>query len=214
MPSPVVHVVDDDEALRRSVRFLLESVGWQVADYGDGRAFLEQYREPAAGCALIDVRMPRMSGLELLRELRRRGHALPVIFLTGHGDVALAVQAMKEGALDFLQKPYRDQSLLDVIEVAVRQSESALALAAQQRALGARYAQLTPREREVAHLVASGLPNKRIAQHLGISEKTVHVHRANVLDKMQAGSAAELANQLAILRVGPDSGSPSSPAAI
>jgi FixJ family two-component response regulator len=195
------------------VRFLLESVGWQVAEHANGRAFLEQYRESTAGCALIDVRMPGMSGLELLRELRRRGHALPVIFLTGHGDVALAVQAMKDGALDFLQKPYRDQSLLDSIELAVRESESVLALAAQQRALGALYAQLTPRECEVAQLVASGLPNKRIAQHLSISEKTVHVHRANVLAKMQAGSAAELANQLAILRVEPDGASSPSPSA-
>jgi FixJ family two-component response regulator len=120
---------------------------------------------------------------------------------------------MKDGALDFLQKPYRDQSLLDSIELAVRESESALALAAQQRALGALYAQLTPRECEVAQLVASGLPNKRIAQHLSISEKTVHVHRANVLAKMQAGSAAELANQLAILRVEPDGASSPSPSA-
>lgn len=197
MPEPLVHVVDDDPALRASVAFLLESVGWQVACHPDAPAFLSRVDRTRPGCALLDLRMPVMSGLELQRAMREAGIDLPVIFLTAHGDVAAAVQAMKHGAVDMLEKPFRDQVLLDTVSRAVAASIAAHEAASRRRTLQLRYAQLTPREREVARLVGRGLPNKAVARELGISEKTVHIHRAHVMDKLEVRSAAELALLLA-----------------
>ncbi|NKE67480.1 response regulator transcription factor [Ramlibacter sp. RBP-2] len=190
----VVHVVDDDPALRRSLRFLLESVEWKVQLHASAEEFLEavgQARQPS--CVLLDIRMPAMSGLELQQVLQARGIAVPIVFMTGHADVSMAVQAMKSGAADFIEKPFKDQVVLDAVAAAMRRS--AEALLEQQvreeavRLLGA----LSPREREVAQLVAQGQPNKLIAANLGISEKTVHIHRQHVMEKAGVSSAAELA---------------------
>ena len=195
VPEWQVHLVDDDAAFRRSLVFLLESMGWPVqahasaADYLDaGLPALEQ-----TGCLLLDVRMPGMSGLELQQALIARGCHLPIVFITGHGDVELAVQAMKRGAFDFLEKPFKDQRLLDVVSAALRQREADLVSSERAQQAGDRLARLSPREAEVARLVAQGLPNKLVARELDISEKTVHIHRQHVMEKAEVGSAAELA---------------------
>lgn len=194
-PEWQIHLVDDDAAFRRSMVFLLESMGWPVqahasaADYLDaGLPALEQ-----TGCLLLDVRMPGMSGLELQQALIARGCHLPIVFITGHGDVELAVQAMKRGAFDFLEKPFKDQRLLDVVSAALRQREADLVSSERAQQAGDRLARLSPREAEVARLVAQGLPNKLVARELDISEKTVHIHRQHVMEKAEVGSAAELA---------------------
>lgn len=192
----IVHVVDDDDAFRRSLAFLLDSMGYDVREHATAQSFLDACLAPGAaspGCLVLDIRMPVMSGLELQAALRARGMRVPIIFVTGHGDVELAVQTMKQGACDFLEKPFRDQALLDAVAAAMRRGAEERArdeLQAQARAL---LGQLTPREREVARLVAQGLPNKLVARELDISEKTVHVHRQHVMDKTRLGSAAELA---------------------
>lgn len=191
----VIHVVDDDAPFRRSLVFLLESVGWQVTPHASAEAFLAACPVPpqAAGCLVLDIRMPGMSGLALQQELRRRAWVLPVVFMTGHGDVALAVQAMKQGASDFLEKPFRDQDLLDAVEAAVRRGCEARLLAARREQAQVLLTRLSPRECEVARLVALGLPNKQVARQLDISEKTVHVHRQHIMEKVEVASAAELA---------------------
>jgi two-component system response regulator FixJ len=190
----VVHVVDDDAALRRSLRFLLESVEWRVQLHDSAEEFLAAVAQPASpSCVLLDIRMPAMSGLELQQVLRERGIDIPILFMTGHADVSMAVQAMKSGAADFIEKPFKDQVVLDAVAAAVRRS--AELLQEQQvrdeaiRLLDA----LSPREREVARLVAQGQPNKMVASSLGISEKTVHIHRQHVMEKAGVSSAAELA---------------------
>ena len=195
VPEWQIHLVDDDAAFRRSLVFLLESMGWPVqahasaADYLDaGLPALEQ-----TGCLLLDVRMPGMSGLELQQALIARGCRLPIVFITGHGDVELVVQAMKRGAFDFLEKPFKDQRLLDVVSAALRQREADLVSSERAQQAGDRLARLSPREAEVARLVAQGLPNKLVARELDISEKTVHIHRQHVMEKAEVGSAAELA---------------------
>ena len=189
----LIHIVDDEEALRRSLLFLFDSVGWHAQAYASADEFLAAYRPGAPGCLVLDIRMPGMSGLELQQVLRARGDALPVIFITGHGDVSLAVQAMKQAACDFLEKPFKDQALLDAVGQAVRRSRDQLAVAARRSQALALIERLSPREREVALRVARGLPNKLIARELDISEKTVHVHRQHVMEKTHTGSAAELA---------------------
>lgn len=190
----VVHVVDDDPALRRSLRFLLESVEWQVQLHASAEEFLQAAAgggQPA--CVLLDIRMPAMSGLELQQVLHERGVAMPIVFMTGHADVSMAVQAMKSGAADFIEKPFKDQVVLDAVAAAMRRSVEVLQeqriRAAAVRVLEA----LSPREREVAQLVARGQPNKVVASSLGISEKTVHIHRQRVMEKAGVASAAELA---------------------
>ena len=195
VPEWQIHLVDDDAAFRRSLVFLLESMGWPVqahasaADYLDaGLPALEQ-----TGCLLLDVRMPGMSGRELQQALIARGCHLPIVFITGHGDVELAGQAMKRGAFDFLEKPFKDQRLLDVVSAALRQREADLVSSERAQQAGDRLARLSPREAEVARLVAQGLPNKLVARELDISEKTVHIHRQHVMEKAEVGCAAELA---------------------
>ena len=201
--NPVIHVVDDDAAFRRSLIFLLESLGWPVVAHASAAEFLAACAVPPAdfGCLVLDIRMPGMNGLELQQSLRARGWTPAVVFMTGHGDVELAVQAMKQGAFDFLEKPFRDQALLDTVAAAVRHG-SAERIATQRRAQAQSLLErLTPREREVARLVALGQPNKVVARELAISEKTVHVHRQHVMEKTEVGSAAELARLM--LRVDP-----------
>lgn len=199
----VIHVVDDDAPFRRSLVFLLESMGWPVLAHASAGDFLAACPTPPAdfGCLVLDIRMPGMNGLELQQALRQRGWTPAVVFMTGHGDVELAVQAMKQGAFDFLEKPFRDQAFLDTVAAAVR--HGSVQRVSEQRRTDAQTLldRLSPREREVARLVALGLPNKLVARDLAISEKTVHVHRQHVMEKAEVSSAAELARLM--LRVDP-----------
>jgi len=203
LENAVIHVVDDDPALRRALAFLFESVGWRVAAHASAEDFLAAWRPGAPGCVVLDIRMPAMSGLELQQVMRARSIALPIVFLTGHGDVSLAVQAMKHGACDFIEKPFRDQVLLDAVAGAVRGCVEHYADEQSRDAAAACLARLSPREREVARLVAHGLPNKSIARALDISERTVHVHRQHVMEKTSVSSAAQLARLM--IRADPDS---------
>ncbi|RRD58091.1 DNA-binding response regulator [Comamonadaceae bacterium OH2545_COT-014] len=191
-----VHVVDDDDAFRRSLLFLLDSMGWAAQGHASAAEFLQTCTgsdaAEAIGCLLLDIRMPGMSGLELQATLAARGCTAPIIFITGHGDVELAVQAMKQGAFDFLEKPFRDQRLLDAVSAALRERAARRQSQARQAEAADALARLSPREAEVARLLALGQPNKRVAQALGISEKTVHIHRQHVMEKMDIASAAEL----------------------
>lgn len=191
-----VYVVDDDDTMCRSVVFLAESVGWRARGFVDAESFLAQADSSAVGCLVLDIRMPTMSGLELQQAMNARGLDLPIIFITGHGDVSMAVQAMKDGAVDFIEKPFKDQVLLDAIAQAVRRSRAAADRAGQHEHTLQRYEQLTLREREIAQRVARGQPSKLIARELGISDKTVQVHRTHILEKMNVHSAAELAHLL------------------
>jgi len=182
---PVVHVVDDDEALRDSLRWLLESAGHRVATYATAESFLATWEPEQAGCLVLDIRMPGMSGLELQDKLKRRGHTIPIIFVTGHGDVPMAVNAVKKGALEFIEKPFNDQAFLVLIK-------NALAFDAETRRATARLVTLTQREREVMELIVAGKRNQDIAAKLSINIKTVEAHRANVMRKARVGSLAEL----------------------
>ena len=188
---PVVYVVDDDDALRDSLRWLLESAGYKVSAHSTAERFLLAYRPGMAGCLVLDVRMPGASGLELQQELMRRAATLPIIFVTGHGDVPMAVEAVKNGAFHFLEKPFKDEQLLRLIDEASRQSVPATEHA-QRLCAAARLATLTQREREVMDLVVHGRKNKQIADDLGISIKTVEAHRARAMEKMDVSSVAEL----------------------
>lgn len=195
----IIFVVDDDAAMRRSLAYLFDSAGWQVATFESARDFLQRYDGHAPGCLLLDVRMPLMSGLELQQELNNKsGHAisLPVIFLSGHGDLAMAVQTMKAGACDFLEKPCKDQVLLDAVSRAVARSVDESRNAASTNTAQSALARLTAREREVALLMAEGKASKVIARELGISDKTVQVHRHNTMEKLGLHSAAEVARLL------------------
>lgn len=201
---PVIHVVDDEAPFRRSLLFLLESVGWQAVGYDSGEGFLSAAPELLAGggCLVLDIRMPRISGLELQRRLRVMGSPFPIIFMTGHGEVDLAVQAMKNGAVDFLQKPFKDQLFLDTVERAVQISLERHAVHRRHKEACEALNRLSVREHEVARLLALGLANKEVARQLGISDNTVHVHRQHVMEKTATGSAAELARL--ILRADPN----------
>jgi two-component system response regulator FixJ len=192
----VLFVVDDDDAMRRSLAYLFDAAGWRVASFESAHDFLERYNGHVPGCLVLDVRMPLMSGLELQQTLKNHGVRLPIIFLTGHGDLAMAVQAMKTGACDFLEKPCKDQVLLDAVTRAVRRNIEDCRLSTQSHAAQTALAALTAREREVAQLMALGKPNKIIARELGISEKTVQVHRHNAIGKMGVHSAAEITRLL------------------
>jgi FixJ family two-component response regulator len=203
---PVVFVVDDDEAVRASVAMLLESVSLAVRTYASGREFLAAYRDEA-GCLVLDLRMPGVSGLELQQQLAGRGIHLPIVFLTGHGDVPDAVAAMRAGAIDFIRKPFRDQELLDRVQEAIEVNQRARAEADDVGRIRERLATLTPREREVLDRVVRGEPNKAIAQDLGVSERTIEIHRSRAMSKMGASSLAELVRL--VLRVesrAPDAG--------
>jgi len=192
-PQALIHVVDDEASLRRALVFLLESAGWQVAAHDSAESFLAAWTDPAPpGCLILDIRMPMMSGLELQRILNERNIRLPVIFLTGHADVSIAVQAMKHGACELIEKPFKDQVLLDAVGQAVRDDLAHRDEASTRQALRSRLDKLSPRELEVARLIVEGLPNKTIGQRLDISERTVQVHRLHVMEKIGIHSAAEL----------------------
>jgi FixJ family two-component response regulator len=187
-----VYIVDDDDAVRGSLRLLIRSVGLPAQVHASAQEFLSAYDPQDPGCLLLDVRMPGMSGLDLQQELNRRGATIPVVFITGHGDVPMAVEAMQQGAFDFLQKPFRDQDLLDRVQRALaRDAESRGRLAARAE-IHARRATLTPREVEVMGLITRGKANKVIGADLGVSQRTVEIHRAHVMEKMRASSLAEL----------------------
>ncbi|GAA0573225.1 response regulator transcription factor [Caenispirillum bisanense] len=197
--SPLVYVVDDDAALRDSLCWLIRSADLEVEAHPSADSFLRAFSEARPCCILLDVRMPGMTGMELQEELRRRGAAAPIVFMTGHGDVPMAVRALKAGAFDFIEKPFDDGIMLDRIRAAVAHHRVLLEDRAQRQAVLARWQTLTPRERQVMRLVAGGQMNKRIAHDLDISLKTVEVHRHNVMEKMAAASVADLTRMLLAL---------------
>ncbi len=191
-PEPTVFIVDDDDAVRRFLSGLIESVELRVEAFATARDFLEAYEPGRPGCLVLDVRMPGMSGLELQRELAEQAIDLPVIILTGHGNVQLAVYAMQAGAIDFVEKPFDNELLLDRIQKAVAENVRAGSERIKRIEIASRIQLLTPREREVLELVVAGQTNKGVARHLYISEKTVEIHRANVMRKMRAKTLVDL----------------------
>lgn len=197
--APLVYVVDDDEALRDSLRWLIRSVDLEVEDHPSADSFLRAFSEDRPCCIVLDVRMPGLSGMELQDLLRQRGAEAPILFMTGHGDVPMAVRALKAGAFDFVEKPFDDAVMLDRIQTALARHREILEQRAQRQAVLDRWATLTPRERQVMRKVACGLQNKVIAHDLDISLKTVEVHRHNVMEKMAAHSMADLTRMLMTL---------------
>jgi FixJ family two-component response regulator len=201
---PIVFVVEDDASIRRALSNLFQSVGLEVELFGSASEMLQSELPDVASCLVLDVRLPGLSGLDLQQELAAAKIDLPVIFITGHGDIPMSVRAMKAGAVEFLTKPFREQELLEAIERAIKQSRIVRQHDAVIRVLQKRYALLTPREREVFPRVTSGLPNKQIAGALGTSEKTIKVHRGQVMQKMKAESLADLIQMAAKLGVRAD----------
>jgi two-component system response regulator FixJ len=187
-----VFVVDDDEGVRSSIRLLLKSVGIAATPMASALEFLDAFDPAQPGCLVLDIRMPGMNGLELQQQLNLRGAVIPVLFITGHGDVPMAVEAMQQGAFDFLQKPFRDQELIDRIQKALERDHEARATLAQHGQIREKLESLTAREREVLQLLTQGKQNKVMAAELGISQRTVEIHRAHVMDKLGARSLAQL----------------------
>jgi two-component system, LuxR family, response regulator FixJ len=198
----VVHLIDDDEAVRRSLAFLLTSSGFAVRLYESASAFLEMLDGVQPGCIVTDVRMPGISGLDLQRQLKALHIVLPVIVMTGHGDISLAVEAMKSGAIDFIEKPFSDETLISSIRVAIDRHARDAIQHRELAAITAKLRMLTAREAEILEGLVAGLPNKTIAYDLNISARTVEVHRANVMTKMSAGSLAELVRMVLLSRSG------------
>jgi FixJ family two-component response regulator len=190
-PRGLVYVVDDDEAVRDSLEFLLEPT-YQVAKFDSAEAFLQSYDPKAIACLILDVRMPGMSGLQLQEELLARGSYLPVVFVTGHGDVPMAVATMKKGAADFIEKPFEEAALKALVERMLERAREDAARIERQRMNSTLLGRLTPREQQVLERIVAGRLNKQIADDLGISIKTVEAHRANIMDKLKAGTVADL----------------------
>jgi RNA polymerase sigma factor (sigma-70 family) len=199
---PTVFVVDDDPAVGDSIRLLLKSVGLRSEVFLSAADFLDAYEIDKPGCLVLDVRMPGMSGLDLQAHLHEMGSTLPVIFVTAHGDVPMAVGAVKAGAADFIQKPFRDQDLLDKIQEALEADDRTRAERQEVEEIEARIATLTPREEEVMDLVVEGMANKNIARSLGISQRTVEIHRARVMEKMEVRSVSKLVQSVMRTREG------------
>jgi len=189
---PIVYVIDDDASIRETLSSLIRSVGLRVQLFGSGKEFLESSRPDTESCLILDIRLRGMSGLDFQRKLGDSGIAIPIIFITGHGDIRMSVRAMKAGAIEFLTKPFRDQELLDAIHVALEKDGENRQRSAEVAQLESRLASLTPRERQVLPLVVSGLPNKLIAAELGISEAVTKVHRSQLMRKMRADSLPDL----------------------
>jgi len=188
----LVFVIDDDAAMRRSLENLIRSVGLRVEAFASAQEFLSSNREDVPGCLVLDVRLPGLSGLDLQKRMTEADIEIPIIFITGHGDIPMSVQAMKAGAVEFLSKPFRDQELLDAIQQALERDRKSREQRAEVEVLSSRFDLLTPREREVMPLLVAGLLNKQIAAELGASETTVKIHKHHVMEKMRAGSLAEL----------------------
>lgn len=198
--APVVFVIDDDPSVRSSLKFLISTVGLQVESFESAEGFLQKKSLERPSCLVLDVRLRGLSGLDFQRELAARNIQIPIVFITGHGDIAMSVHAMKEGAVEFLTKPFRDQDLLDAIRVALerdrrrRDQENAIA------ELQQRFESLTPREQQVISMVASGMLNKQIAAQLGTAENTIKVHRSRAMEKMHAQSLADLVRMIEKLK--------------
>jgi two-component system, LuxR family, response regulator FixJ len=203
MPDKAVFVVDDDAAVRQGLRFMLRAAGYSVEAFRSARAFLESYDPRQGGCLLLDVQMPQMTGPELQQQLNIRGWRIPVIFITGHGSVSLAIAAMRAGAFDFIEKPLREEALLESIERALHWNDQAYEERLERAAVQARADLLSPREREVFELVAAGEPNKVIARRLGISFRTVELHRAHIFEKLQARNLSDLIRMGIIMNLTP-----------
>ena len=193
---PTVFIVDDDEPVRSALRLLMKSVGYATATFESAQEFLECYATQQPGCLVLDVRMPGMSGMQLQQELNRRGATIPVVFITGHGDVPMAVEAMQSGAFDFLQKPFEDRELLDRVVKALAADAIMRAQQIEVDNIRKLLATLTPREHEVLGLMVAGKLNKIMAAQLGLSQRTVEVHRARVMEKLHARSLAQLVRMM------------------
>ena len=202
IPEQIVFVIDDDASVRDSLKNLLESVGLHAELFDSAQAFMKFHPSEVPGCLILDVRLPGLSGLEFQNELLRRGVSLPIIFITGHGDIPMSVRAMKLGAVEFLTKPFRDQDLLEAVRVGLDGDRARRKDLKAVAALRERYETLTAREKEVIDFVVAGLANKQIAAKMGISNATAKVHRANIMRKMQAHSLAELLRMADVLGAG------------
>ncbi|MGA3087915.1 MAG: response regulator transcription factor [Terriglobales bacterium] len=191
-PDSIVFVVDDDASMREALKNLIRSVGLKVEGFGSTQEFMQMKRPDVPCCLILDIRLPGISGLDFQRRLNESNVSIPIVFITGHGDIPMSVRAMKAGAVEFLTKPFRDQDLLDAIQVALERDRARHQRETEMATLRDRFAGLTPREREVLPLVVSGLPNKQIAGEIGTSETTVKVHRGQLMRKMGADSLPEL----------------------
>jgi two-component system, LuxR family, response regulator FixJ len=211
-PDKLVHIVDDDDAVRRSAAFMLKHAGYQVESYVSGVEFLKQAKDAARGCVLLDVRMPEMDGLEVQKEMALRGIDMPVIILTGHGDVGVAVKAMRAGAVNFIEKPYEKEALLQAIEEAYQRLDRKHDKEMKASEAKVRLASLTGRERDVLNGLVAGFPNKTIAYDLGISPRTVEIYRANMMEKLRARSLSEALRIAFIAEGEPEALQPAPPA--
>jgi FixJ family two-component response regulator len=200
---PTVFIIDDDRGMRQAIQDLVESVGLRAEAFATGQDFLRKRPTSDPSCLVLDVRLPQMSGLDLQRQLAEAGVQIPIIFITAHGDIPMSVRALKSGAVEFLTKPFRDQDLLDAIQQALQRDSAAREQQAEIHDLKERHQLLTVREREVMTLVVSGMLNKQIASEIGASEATVKIHRGHVMQKMQAGSVAELVRMVDKLKLSP-----------
>lgn len=200
--APVVYVVDDNDGMRSALETLLSTVGYRTAAFPSAREFLEGFNSDVPGCLVLDVCMPDMSGVELQRQLNRTGAMLPVIFVTGHGDVPMAVDALKEGAFEFVEKPFRDQDLLDRINQALQRDTENRRQLARFDEVRQRFDSLTPRERQVSDMIVAGSSNKVMGIDLGVSERTIEIHRAKVMEKIGVRSVAHLVKSHMLLSSG------------
>ena len=204
----IVFIVDDDASVREALSNLFRSVGLQVETFGSAHEFLQSKLPNVPSCLILDIRLPRLSGLDFQAELAKADIRIPIIFMTGHGDIPMTVRAMKAGAVDFLTKPFRDQDMLDAVTAAIERDRSSRDEAKVLSDLQALFATLTPRERQVMNLVTAGLMNKQIAAEIGLAEITVKIHRGNIMRKMGAKSLPDLVRMAELLGSGPTSGRP------